>query len=64
MALKASFLNVGNVLSDWNAGKRRAAGGEEDDHCFWRGVTCGNVSFAVVSLYGSSSLPKICISWP
>ncbi|CAA6666843.1 unnamed protein product [Spirodela intermedia] len=50
MALKASFLNVGNVLTDWNAGKHRAAGGEEDDHCFWRGVTCDNFSFAVVSL--------------
>ncbi|KAF9619046.1 hypothetical protein IFM89_004404 [Coptis chinensis] len=43
MSIKASFSNVVNVLRDW------------DDvhngyHCSWRGVSCDNHIFSVVSL--------------
>ncbi|KAF8380404.1 hypothetical protein HHK36_027890 [Tetracentron sinense] len=43
MSIKASFSNVANVLLDWD-NKRN------DDHCSWRGVSCDNVSFSIVSL--------------
>lgn len=54
MSIKASFSNVANVLLDWNAAL--AAGGDAnsstggDDHCYWRGVVCDNLTSAVVSL--------------
>ncbi|XP_078442055.1 ERECTA-like 1 [Wolffia australiana] len=44
LRLKASFLGAADVLSDWNAADRRIG------YCSWRGVTCDNASFGVVSL--------------
>ncbi|XP_006858024.3 LRR receptor-like serine/threonine-protein kinase ERL1 isoform X2 [Amborella trichopoda] len=43
LSLKASFSDVANVLLDWNEDSI-------DDHCSWRGVSCDNVTFDVVSL--------------
>ncbi|KAK9103525.1 hypothetical protein Sjap_020779 [Stephania japonica] len=43
MAIKASFSNVANVLLDWDDLSN-------NDHCSWRGVSCDNGSFSVLSL--------------
>ncbi|KAF9614675.1 hypothetical protein IFM89_019803 [Coptis chinensis] len=43
MSVKASFSNVVNVLLDWDDV-------HNGDHCSWRGVSCDNHSFSVVSL--------------
>ncbi|XP_042506458.1 LRR receptor-like serine/threonine-protein kinase ERL1 [Macadamia integrifolia] len=43
LSIKASFSNVANVLLDWDDVRN-------DDHCSWRGVSCDNVSFSVISL--------------
>ncbi|XP_043724151.1 LRR receptor-like serine/threonine-protein kinase SIK1 [Telopea speciosissima] len=43
MSIKASFSNVANVLLDWDD-----VGNV--DHCSWRGVSCDNSTFSVVSL--------------
>ncbi|XP_043716004.1 LRR receptor-like serine/threonine-protein kinase SIK1 [Telopea speciosissima] len=43
LSIKASFSNVANVLLDWTDVHK-------DDYCSWRGVSCDNVNFSVVSL--------------
>ncbi|XP_010277441.1 PREDICTED: LRR receptor-like serine/threonine-protein kinase ERL1 isoform X2 [Nelumbo nucifera] len=43
MSIKASFSNVANVLLDWDDARN-------EDYCSWRGVSCDNVTFSVVSL--------------
>ncbi|XP_077234412.1 uncharacterized protein LOC143876595 [Tasmannia lanceolata] len=43
MSMKAFFSNGADELLDWNDGGN-------DDHCWWRGVSCDNVSFSVLSL--------------
>ncbi|KAG6390152.1 hypothetical protein SASPL_151634 [Salvia splendens] len=44
MAIKSSFSNVANVLLDWDEV-------HNDDFCSWRGVSCGNLTMSVVTLY-------------
>lgn len=43
LEIKKSFRDVDNVLYDW-------ADSPSSDYCVWRGVTCDNVTFSVVSL--------------
>ncbi|KAJ7544401.1 hypothetical protein O6H91_09G077700 [Diphasiastrum complanatum] len=43
LQLKKSFLNAENELYNWD-------GTIDQDPCFWRGVTCDNVTFEVISL--------------
>lgn len=43
LEIKKSFGDVDNVLYDWT-------GSPSSDYCVWRGVTCDNVTFSVVSL--------------
>ncbi|XP_027364050.1 LRR receptor-like serine/threonine-protein kinase ERL2 isoform X2 [Abrus precatorius] len=47
MVMKASFINMADVLLDWDDV-------HNDDFCSWRGVFCDNVSLTVVSLNLSS----------
>ncbi|CAA7401259.1 unnamed protein product [Spirodela intermedia] len=43
LEIKKSFRNVDNILYDWTDGPA-------SDYCSWRGVTCDNMTFGVVSL--------------
>ena len=44
LEIKKSFRNVDNILYDW-------IDASSSDYSSWRGVTCDNLTFAVVSLY-------------
>lgn len=48
MTIKASFVNVADVLLDWDDV-------HNDDFCSWRGVYCDNISISVLSLWVSTS---------
>ncbi|XP_020686199.1 LRR receptor-like serine/threonine-protein kinase ERECTA [Dendrobium catenatum] len=41
--IKKSFRNVDDILYDWT-------GAASSDYCFWRGITCDNITFEVISL--------------
>ncbi|KAF9614706.1 hypothetical protein IFM89_019834 [Coptis chinensis] len=41
LEVKKSFRDVDNVLYEWT---------DSSDYCFWRGVTCDNVTFNVIAL--------------
>ncbi|KAJ4950974.1 hypothetical protein NE237_027806 [Protea cynaroides] len=43
LEIKTSFRDVDNVLYDWTDSP-------SSDYCFWRGVTCDNVTFNVIAL--------------
>ncbi|XP_002975149.2 LRR receptor-like serine/threonine-protein kinase ERL1 [Selaginella moellendorffii] len=43
LEIKKSFSNAGNALYDWD-------GSADHDPCFWRGVTCDNVTLSVTGL--------------